>query len=121
MSTWLASWLAGAASFAGMAALALAMDRHYLQSTGNDEVPRLQRQVLRSVGAVLLAAVFIPCVQAWGGTVGMVVSLGFWSLGALMVAGVMAASPRLAAALAAGLALLAIVGWAAAAMGFVTQ
>lgn len=121
MSTWLASWLACAASFSGMAALALAMDRHYLQSTGSDEVPHRQRQVQRSVAALLLAAVLIPCVQAWGGTVGVVVALGFWSLGALMVAGVMAVCPRRTAALATGSALLAIVGWGAAAVGFISQ
>ncbi|GAB2460703.1 MAG: DUF3325 domain-containing protein [Comamonas sp.] len=109
MSALHASLAAWALSFGGMAALAFAMDRHYEQLTGRHEVPAARRLGLRGAGALLLAAAFAPCVLGWGGSVGTVLGLGFWSLGALSAAGLIALRPRLAAGLAVAAAALAAV------------
>lgn len=82
MSAVYASLLACVATFPGMAALAFAMDRHHAQLTGVD-VPLRRRQCLRVTGGVLLVLALLPCLGAWGSTVGVVAWLGFVSLGAL--------------------------------------
>lgn len=86
MNTLVASLLALALAFAGMAALSFAMDRHYEQLTRRRETPRLLRVGLRALGSLLIALALAPCVLAWGTSVGMVVWLGFLSAGALCVA-----------------------------------
>lgn len=92
-------------SYAGMAGLCLAMDRHHAQVWGHDATPAACSG-LRLAGWLLLAAALLPCVWGWGGSVGTVVWLGFLSAGALGVVGVLSYAPRWAAggALAAGLA-----------------
>ncbi|WP_370679470.1 DUF3325 domain-containing protein [Comamonas sp. GB3 AK4-5] len=100
MNALYASFWALALSFAGMAALAFAMDRHYEQLTGRYELPAAQRWMLRCVGTVALAAAVFPCVAAWGATVGAVAWLGWISLAALAVVGLISAAPRWAAGLA---------------------
>ncbi len=110
MSALYASLDALALSTAGMAALAFAIDRHHEQLTGADVQPATQRVVLRSLGALFLAAAVAPCVLAWSASVGVVAALGFWSLGALLVAGLMALSPRLIAWMGAGAGLLGACG-----------
>lgn len=105
MNAWYASTVALALSWAGMAALAFAMDRHYEQLTGCDEVPAFQRVILRSAGILCLVAVFVPATLAWNASVGVVAALGFWSLGALLAAGFMTWSPRLLAWAGASVAL----------------
>lgn len=97
MSMLSASLQAWALSFAGMAALAFAMDRHYAQWTAVDEVPVAKRRLWRLAGVLLLAAVWVPAVAGWSASVSTVVVLGFWSLGALLTAAWMALSPRWAA------------------------
>ena len=87
---------------AGMAALAFAMDRHYEQLMGKREVPALHRWPLRLVGAVMLAAALLPCIAAWGATVGVVAWVGGGSAGALLAAGGISAGAR-GAAVASGL------------------
>lgn len=86
MTTLGASLLALALAFAGMAALSVAMDRHYEQLTRWHETPRLLRMGLRALGSLLIALALVPCLVAWGGSVGIVVWLGFLSAGALCVA-----------------------------------
>ena len=86
MNTLVASLLALALAFAGMAALSSAMDRHYEQLTRRRETPRLLRVGLRALGSLLIALALAPCLIAWGGSVGVVVWLGFLSAGALCVA-----------------------------------
>lgn len=110
MNLLLASLLAWLLSLGGMVALAFAMDRHYTQWTGRDEIPPALRVLLRGVGVLLLAAVWIPCVAGWSATVGTVAAIGFWSLGALLAAGGMSWSSRWTARAGAVAALLGVSG-----------
>ncbi|RIX74528.1 DUF3325 domain-containing protein, partial [Acidovorax cavernicola] len=86
MTTVWASLLGFALAYAGMSCLSFAMDRHHEQLTRGREVPARRRVGLRVVGAALLVAAIVPCVTAWGATVGPVAWLGFLSAGALPVA-----------------------------------
>lgn len=95
MSEWLAGLLSLALAFAGMSALAFAMERHYEQLTGVRNRPPVRR--LRCLGAALLLAVLLPCVWAWGATVGSVAWLGFVSAGAVGSVLGISAAPRWAA------------------------
>ena len=106
MTTVWASLLGFALAYAGMACLSFAMDRHHEQLTRGREVPARRRIVLRAMGAVLLAASVVPCVMAWGPTVGPVAWLGFLSAGALPVALLLPYRPR-AVAWGAGAAAVA--------------
>ena len=109
MSEWLAGLLSLALAFAGMAALAFAMERHYEQLTGTRGTPPARR--LRCVSAVLLLAAALPCVWAWGATVGSVAWLGLVSAGAVGCVAGISAAPRWAARAACALgpgALLAL-------------
>lgn len=110
MSPLHASFLALALAFAGMAALAFAMDRHHRQLTGAPETPPARRRLLRCAGALLLAAAGIPCIWAWGATVGTVAWLGWLSAGALGAVGLVSAAPRVAAGAACAAALAAVLG-----------
>ncbi|WP_043004202.1 DUF3325 domain-containing protein [Comamonas testosteroni] len=111
-----ASWLAFALSFAGMAALAFAMERHHQQLTAAMEISAARARLLRAVGAGLLAAAVMPCVPAWGWSVGVVAWLGWLSAGALLVVALISIAARGAAAaaciLAAAAAIMAAV-WSA--------
>lgn len=114
MNPWFASLLALALSFAGMAALAFAMERHYEQLTGaREQSPALAWQ-LRCLGAALLPLAALPCVWTWDATVGTVAWLGFLSAGALCSAAALGAAPRWAAraALGSGLAGVIALAWA---------
>jgi len=81
-------------SYAGMASLCLAMDRHHGQVWGRDAAPNVRR-ALQLAGAVLLALAIWPCVAGWSATVGVVAWLGFISGGALLVALLLPYAPRL--------------------------
>ena len=81
-------------SYAGMASLSLAMDRHHGQVWGRDAVPNVRR-ALQLAGAVWLALAIWPCVAGWSATVGVVAWLGFISAGALLVALLLPYAPRL--------------------------
>ncbi|QIL80214.1 DUF3325 domain-containing protein [Diaphorobacter sp. HDW4A] len=86
-----AGMLTLALTLGAMTALALAMDRHYEQWTGQRSVPPTRARWLRIAGVLLLLLSLLPCVQLWGGTVGCVAWLGFVSAGALLaVAGISA-------------------------------
>lgn len=102
-----ASLLALGLSFAGMSALAFAMDRHYAQLTRHHEVPGHHRFFLRTVALILFALACAPCITAWGGSVGTAAFIGFLSAGALPVALLLPYRPRLVAGLAVTLALAA--------------
>ena len=86
-----------ALAFAGMAALAFAMERHYEQLTGARALPAQRHWQLRCLGAALLLAALLPCVWGWGATVGCVAWLGFVSAGALGCVAGISAAPRWAA------------------------
>ena len=59
-----ASVLAFALAFAGMVALAFAMERHHEQLTGAMEISRARSRLLRCAGALLLAvAVILACAR----------------------------------------------------------
>lgn len=106
-----------ALSYAGMAGLSLAMDRHWEQVTGHSEVPVARRRVLRPASGVLLALALLACTGAWGATVGFVAWCGLLTAGGLLVAWLMAYRPR-HAVVSAGVALvLGLMGWLATAVG----
>lgn len=106
MTTAWASWLGLALAYAGMSCLSFAMDRHHEQLTRGREVPARRRTGLRAIGMALLAAAIVPCVMAWGPTVGTVAWLGLLSAGALPVALLLPYRPR-AVAWGAGAAAVA--------------
>lgn len=110
MNSWQASGYAWALAFAGMTALAFAMDRHHEQLTGEREVAKGRSRLLRLLGSLLLAAALLPSVGGWGATVGVVAWLGWVSAGALVAVVWIAAAPRWAARAAAALAPLALLG-----------
>ncbi|BDB69631.1 MULTISPECIES: DUF3325 domain-containing protein [Comamonas] len=93
-----ASVLALALAFAGMVALAFAMERHHEQLTGAMEISRARSRLLRCAGALLLAVAVMPCLRAWGFSVGVVVWLGWLSIGALLAVALISAAARWAAA-----------------------
>ncbi len=115
-----ASWVALALCYAGMAALALAMDRHHEQVTGQGDVPGPRRQALRWGGGLLLALALAACAAAWGLTVGLVAWCGFLTAGGLAVAWLLPYAPRQAAVAALAALLLGLGGggmaWALAAL-----
>ena len=80
-------------SYAGMASLSLAMDRHHGQVWGRDAAPNVRR-ALQLAGALLLALAIWPCVAGWSATVGVVAWLGFIGAGALLVALLLPYAPR---------------------------
>lgn len=119
MSTLHASLAALALAFAGMAALAFAMDRHYEQLTGARELPGGRGLQLRCLGVPLLAAAFLPAFVTWGGTAGTVAWLGFVSAGALMAVALISVHARWAARLAglAGMLAAADLIWVVSGFG----
>ena len=118
MTTTWASLLGFALAYAGMACLSFAMDRHHEQLTRGREVPARRRTGLRMIGAVLLAAAVIPCVMAWGLTVGPVAWLGFLSAGAWPVALLLPYRPR---AVAWGASAAAVTGSVALVLALVLR
>ena len=101
MSDLLAGMLSLALAFAGMAALAFAMERHYEQLTGARALPPGRHVQLRCLGMALVLAAVLPCVWVWGVTVGSVAWLGFLSAGAIVCVALISAAPRWAARAAA--------------------
>ena len=81
-------------TYAGMASLSLAMDRHHGQVFGRDAAPSVRR-ALQLAGSVLLALAIWPCVAGWSATVGVVAWFGFLSAGALAVALLLPYAPQL--------------------------
>lgn len=108
-ATVFAGFLTLTLTYAGMALLCLAMDRHHQQVWGS-EPSRGQRLGLRSGGALLLALALLPCVAAWSATVGVVLWLGFLSAGALPLVFLLPYAPRATAWSALLLAPLALAG-----------
>jgi hypothetical protein len=89
------------------------MSRHLDRHPGMGLVLRMAvalRALLRCVGVLLLAGVWVPCVAGWNATVGTVAAIGFWSLGALLSVGGISWSPRWTARTGAVAALLGVSG-----------
>lgn len=103
MNTLLALLLGGALCYAGMAALCLSMDRHHRQVWAGT-APARQRG-LRILGWLLLAVAVWPCIQTWGGPVGVVIWFGLLSAAALLLVLLLPYQPR-GAALLMGLTML---------------
>ena len=104
----LSSLTALALCFAGMAALSLAMDRHYAQLTGRDEPSRRHRIGLRIAGWLLLALSLWPCISGWGLSVGLVAWCGWLTAGGLLVAWTLPYIPRWTAGAAAASGAVAV-------------
>jgi hypothetical protein len=102
-------------TYGGMAALALAIDRHHRQAYGADATRRT-RLLLRCVGAVLLLLAIPPCVQLWGPGAGMVAWTGMLTVGALPPAIILPYWPRKLAPSASGAAAFGIIGLGALAL-----
>ena len=111
MTTLMASLLAWALAFAGMAALALAMERHHGALDCRLDLTPWCCRMVRAGGVLLLATAAGPCVQAWGGQVGMVAWLGHLSAGALLTVAGLAVMPRVVAAAAPAATLAALCAW----------
>jgi hypothetical protein len=101
--------------FAGMAALALAIDRHHKQVFGGD-TPVRRRYLLRIAGALLLALAIVPCVLLWGAGAGLVAWIGMLTEGALLSAVMLPYWPARIAPLAATAGVLGLAGIAGMAL-----
>lgn len=110
-----ASAVALALSYAGMAGLSLAMDRHYEQATGQGEAPPARRRALRVAGSLLLVLALWACTGAWGATVGFTAWWGFLTAGGVLVAWLMAYRPRRAVASAGAALAVGLLSWLASA------
>lgn len=111
VTVWFFSVLAVALCWAGMLALCLAMDRHYEQVVGRREVPRGQLVACRIAGGLVLAIALRVCVVGWGASVGVVAWCGFLTIGALAVALLLPAIPRLGALAASLAGVAAVLVW----------
>lgn len=78
---------------AGMACLAAGMARH--DAVVGKPQPGLAAMLYwRIAGWLLLPLALFPCIQGWGGPIGIVLWIGLLSVGVLVVAGVIAARRR---------------------------
>jgi hypothetical protein len=101
MSLLASSMLVLVLTYAGMAGLCMAMNRHYQQATGRHELAPHHRSTLRLTACVLLLISLRVSINGLGPGVGWVAWLGYVTAGALLVAGLWAWRPRLAVASAA--------------------
>lgn len=108
MSAWFSVLLPLLLCYAGMAGLSLAMPRHQRQVWPSVALTPSYRKALRGLGAVLLALALLPCIAAWGVSVGTVLWLGYLSAGAMGLVVLLPYRPR-SAALLAGVAVLVAV------------
>lgn len=93
--TGLYATLAFLAIVAGMAALAVGMAQHHRQVFGCPP-GALQRAAWRGAGWLLLAVAAVPCWLGWGASMGSVLWIGLLAGGVLVVAGALAAWPKVA-------------------------
>ncbi len=98
--------------FAGMAALSLAMDRHYEQVSCRFCVPRWHRIALRVLGVLLLFLSLWVCMAGAGVSVGAVTWTGWLTASALAVALCLTYAPRMVPVAAPLVALGGLVGLA---------
>jgi hypothetical protein len=98
-----------ALTYAGMAALALAIDRHHRQAFGADAAPTA-RNALRGAGSLLLALAVTPCVHLWGPGAGVVAWTGMLTTGALLSTLLLPYWPRKLVPSATGAAALGLIG-----------
>jgi len=104
-------------AYAGFAALALAMDRHYADAFGRGEAPSASlRRTLQWTGALGLALSLAAIVADAGWALGSIVWCGALTLAALALALLLAYVPRIgfwaAAPVAAAALLASIAAWA---------
>lgn len=94
MSTTIAALAALALAFATFACLALAMDRHHEQATGQETTTFGIMCGLRLSAALLALAAMAACLQAWGIAVAALVWLGMLSCGAILTTLTLSYAPR---------------------------
>lgn len=102
MSVSLAALAAFSFAYAGMTGLSMAMPRHHEQVTGQYTLTASRRYFFRILGWLLLILALIPCVQAWGPAVGVVIWFGFLTAGGLLIILMLPYFPRLAVCAATG-------------------
>lgn len=81
-------------TYGGMAALCLAMNRHYRQVRFAAPAPRL-KLTLRVLGSALLIIALLLGISGWGVTIGPVVWFGVLSVSALTLIFLLPYRPRL--------------------------
>ncbi len=104
----LAALAAFSFAYAGMTGLSLAMSRHHEQVTGRRTLSAGRRYFFRVLGWLLLILAIVPCIQAWGAAVGVVVWFGFLTAGGLLIVLMLPYLPRLAACSAAGAGIVGV-------------
>ncbi|QIB65130.1 DUF3325 domain-containing protein [Kineobactrum salinum] len=100
MNAWLIVLLPLLLCYAGMTGLSLAMPRHQRQVWPAVALAPPYRNGLRALGTGLLALALLPCIRAWGPSVGVVLWLGYLSAGAGGLVLLLSWRPRSAALLA---------------------
>lgn len=105
MMTFTTAIAATAFCYAGMTALASAMDRHHADISAPATTPR---RLAQAVGGMLLALAWLPCAQASGASVGSAAWCGFLGVGATLVALTLSYRPRSARLLACAALAVAI-------------
>jgi len=101
--------LAFALAHAGMTALCLAMDRHYVSLFGQAPTP-LRRRCLRWAGGLLLLLSIFAMIQAYGMAIGFVIAICVTSIAGLCLIFLLPYAPRAAASLGLAAAAVALVG-----------
>lgn len=86
-------------SYAGLAALCLAMNRHQLQVWRRALAPGAAR-MLRVAGWWLVAGALLPCIGGWGTGIGVVAWFGLLSAAALALVFLLPYLPRFSVGLA---------------------
>ncbi|WP_396956147.1 DUF3325 domain-containing protein [Nitrosomonas sp.] len=104
----LAALAAFAFAYAGMTGLSLTMPRHHEQVTGQRVLPSGRRHFFKILGWLLLILAIVPCIQAWGAAVGVVVWFGFLTAGGLLIILMLPYIPRLAVCAAAGAGIIGV-------------
>lgn len=74
-----------ALAYAGMTALCLAMEKHYVQAMRGADLPAGRKKCLKVMGWSLLALGILSSIHGWNPTIGIVVWSGFVSVAAISV------------------------------------
>lgn len=105
------TWIAWALALPAFAALSQAMETHHKQTVG---VPPSSRAawLWRAVGLLLLLLSLTVCVHTWSTSVAVAAWLGVLTLAALPVGLMLTYVPRYLRTLAAGCAVVGVIGMA---------
>jgi hypothetical protein len=89
----MAAVLCALMTYAGLAALSLAMHRHQNEVFGK-ALRAGPSRMFRYAGVLLLAVSIIPCVHAWGGPIGLVGWFGIMTASATVLVLLLQFAPR---------------------------